>query len=46
MAQVVAGVPPERGALGWALLALGLGATVGLTMIVTRIARRALAGAR
>ena len=43
MAHVVAGVPPERGPLGWALLALGLVATVALTLLVTRIARRALA---
>ena len=43
LAAVAGGVAPERGPGDWALLAVGLVATVGVTAFVTRIARRALA---
>jgi uncharacterized membrane protein YdjX (TVP38/TMEM64 family) len=43
LAAVAGGVAPERGPGDWALLAVGLVATVAVTAFVTRIARRALA---
>ena len=43
VARVVAGVPLERGPLGWSVLGLGLLATVALALIITRMARRVLA---
>lgn len=42
--QVAGGVAPERGPAEWALLAVGLVATLAVTMVITRAARRALAG--
>lgn len=42
LAAVTAGVEVERGAGQWALIGVGLAATVAVTAIVTRIARRAL----
>jgi uncharacterized membrane protein YdjX (TVP38/TMEM64 family) len=42
LAAVAAGAQVERGAGYWTMLLLGLGATVVVTTIVTRIARRAL----
>jgi uncharacterized membrane protein YdjX (TVP38/TMEM64 family) len=42
--QVAGGVAPERGPAEWALLAVGLVATIAVTMVITRAARRALAG--
>lgn len=41
-AQLAGGASPERGAAGYAVLALGLVATLVVTVFVTRIARRAL----
>ena len=43
LAAVAGGAAPERGAADWALLGVGLAATLVVTTIVTRIARRALA---
>jgi uncharacterized membrane protein YdjX (TVP38/TMEM64 family) len=45
VAALAGGAAPQRGALGYALLALGLAATAVVTVLVTRIARRALAEA-
>jgi uncharacterized membrane protein YdjX (TVP38/TMEM64 family) len=45
VAALAGGAAPQRGALGYALLALGLAATAAVTVLVTRIARRALADA-
>lgn len=45
VAAVAGGVAPQRSSAGWAVLTLGLVATVAVTTIVTRIARRALAEA-
>ena len=42
LAAVAGGAAPERGAGDWALLGVGLVATVVVTAYVTRIARRAL----
>ena len=42
LAAIAGGAEVERGPKDWALLGLGLVATVAVTMIVTRIARRAL----
>ena len=41
-AQAAGGVAPQRGPAEWAVLALGLLATVAVTVLVTRVARRAL----
>jgi uncharacterized membrane protein YdjX (TVP38/TMEM64 family) len=43
VAALAAGAELDRGAAGWAILALGLLATAAVTAYVTRIARRALA---
>ncbi|HEU5170252.1 MAG TPA: TVP38/TMEM64 family protein [Gemmatimonadales bacterium] len=43
VAALAGGVAPARGAGYWAVLGLGLAATVAVTTIVTRAARRALA---
>lgn len=43
VAAVAAGVQPDRGAAHWAVLGIGLVATIGVTAIITRAARRALA---
>lgn len=43
VAAVAAGAGPQRGPGSWLLLAVGLLATAGVTILVTRIARRALA---
>ena len=45
VAQLAAGARPRGGAAGAALLVLGLLATVAVTVLVTRIARKALARA-
>ena len=45
VAALAGGAAPERGALYYSLLALGLAATAAVTVLVTRIARRALAEA-
>jgi len=42
LAAVAGGVAPERGAGDWALMGVGLAATVAVTAFVTHIARRAL----
>jgi uncharacterized membrane protein YdjX (TVP38/TMEM64 family) len=42
VASLAGGVAHERGASDFALLAVGLAATAGVTVLVTRIARRAL----
>jgi len=42
VAAVAGGAGPQRGLAEWGMLALGLGATLAVTVIVTRIARRAL----
>ena len=42
LAAVAGGAAPERGPGDWALLGVGLAATVAVTAVVTRIARRAL----
>lgn len=42
LAAVAGGVAPERGPGDWALLGVGLAATVAVTAFVARIARRAL----
>lgn len=42
VAAVAGGVAPERGAGSWAVLALGLLATIAVTTVITRIARKAL----
>lgn len=42
VAALASGVPSERGAAEYAVLGLGLVATVAVTALVTRIARRAL----
>ena len=42
LAAVAGGAAPERGPGDWALLGVGLAATVAVTAFVTRIARRAL----
>lgn len=44
-AALAGGARPERGAADYALLALGLAATLAVTIFVTRLARRALATA-
>lgn len=44
-AALAGGAAPQRGPADWALLAVGLVATIAVTTIVTRIARRALAEA-
>jgi uncharacterized membrane protein YdjX (TVP38/TMEM64 family) len=43
VARAAGGLTPERGAAYYALLVLGLAATIAVTAYVTRIARRALA---
>lgn len=43
LAAVAAGNAPARGAADWALLGVGLAATLAVTTLVTRVARRALA---
>lgn len=45
LAAVAGGAEIERGAGYWAVFVLGLAATVAVTVLVTRIARRALAAA-
>ncbi len=42
LAEVASGARPDRGAADWALLGVGLVATILVTTIITRIARRAL----
>lgn len=42
VAAVAAGVEADRGAAYWAVLGLGLAATIAATTVVTRLARRAL----
>jgi len=42
LATVAGGAGVEKGAGYWAVLILGLVATVGVTMLVTRASRRAL----
>ncbi len=42
LAQLASGVPQERGAAEWAMLLLGLAATLAVTIVVTRRARAAL----
>lgn len=42
LAQLASGVPQERGATEWAMLLLGLAATLAVTIVVTRMARGAL----
>lgn len=42
VAELSAGAPSERGWPYYALLGLGLGATVAVTAVITRLARRAL----
>ena len=42
LAEAAAGAPSEKGVKEWAMLGLGLVATIVVTTIVTRIARRAL----
>lgn len=42
LAEVASGTQPDKGAADWALLAVGLVATVAVTAVITRIARRAL----
>lgn len=42
VAQVVAGQPAARGAAYWVLLVAGLTATLAVTIVITRAARRAL----
>ena len=44
-AQLAGGAKLERGPADWAIFGLGLLATLGVTILVTRIARRALAQA-
>jgi uncharacterized membrane protein YdjX (TVP38/TMEM64 family) len=44
-AQVAGGAAPQRGLADYLLLGLGLAATLGVTIFVTRLARRALAQA-
>jgi len=43
LAAVAGGAEIERGAKDWALLGVGLAATVAVTVVVTRIAKKALA---
>ncbi|MBK7717277.1 MAG: TVP38/TMEM64 family protein [Gemmatimonadetes bacterium] len=45
VAALASGAAPARGAGHYAVLALGLAATIGVTVLVTRTARRALAEA-
>jgi len=45
LAAVAAGSTPARGPGYYLVLALGLGATVAVTVLITRVARRALADA-
>ncbi len=45
VAALAGGVAPERDAAYYAILAIGLAATIAVTALVTRIARRALAEA-
>jgi len=45
VAAAAGGAAPARGVAGWALLVVGFAATAGVTLVVTRIARRALAEA-
>ncbi len=42
VASLAGGAASERGAAYWAVLALGLAATIAVTAVVTRLARRAL----
>jgi uncharacterized membrane protein YdjX (TVP38/TMEM64 family) len=42
LAQLASGVPQERGLVEWAMLLVGLGATLAVTVVVTRRARAAL----
>lgn len=42
LAEVAGGSQPDKGAADWVLLGVGLAATVLVTTIITRIARRAL----
>jgi uncharacterized membrane protein YdjX (TVP38/TMEM64 family) len=45
VAVLASGHAPERDGSYWVVMALGLGATIAVTAVVTRIARRALANA-
>jgi uncharacterized membrane protein YdjX (TVP38/TMEM64 family) len=45
VAAVAGGAGPERGLGSWLLIGVGLAATLFVTVIITRIARRALEGA-
>ncbi|MEZ5333009.1 MAG: TVP38/TMEM64 family protein [Thermoanaerobaculia bacterium] len=45
LAAVAGGAEPDKGAGYWTVFGLGLAATATVTLLVTRIARRALAGA-
>jgi uncharacterized membrane protein YdjX (TVP38/TMEM64 family) len=45
VASLAGGAEVERGAESWAVLLLGLAATIAVTAVVTRLARRALATA-
>lgn len=45
VAELASGAPVSRGGGYWALIGLGLAATIAVTVIVTRTARRALAEA-
>jgi uncharacterized membrane protein YdjX (TVP38/TMEM64 family) len=45
LAAVAGGAELEKGPGYWTLFAIGLAATVAVTLVVTRVARRALAGA-
>ncbi len=42
LAEVAGGARPDKGAADWILLGVGLAATLAVTTIITRIARRAL----
>lgn len=46
VARIAAGVAPPRGPLYWVVLAGGLAATVGATVLLTRAARSALSSER
>jgi uncharacterized membrane protein YdjX (TVP38/TMEM64 family) len=45
VASIAGGVSEEKGLAEWAVLVMGLAATAAVTLLVTRIARRALAAA-
>ena len=42
LAAIASGEAPEKGAWEWVLLGIGLVATIAVTTVVTRIARREL----